>query len=314
MAATLSAGPHLYATGSLANDGFGFRFRLRCPVPGVALTRVVGLRLDDADVPLADLSLDLGDGGVRAALDVSPEHPAPLAPRAEPWLHVRRGPLDAAAHELALLVEVAPFGRLEIRATDSVGADDADDADDAHAPTADADGVPPRVPHDPDPARDYTPEHIAERQRFVERTTGVAPRHIAHYSFDPAIVRGNIENFTGVAQVPLGFAGPLRVNGEHAQGDFLIPLATTEGTLVASYGRGMKLLSLAGGVTVTISGDHMQRAPAFEFDSARGARAFVAWANAHLAEIRAAAEATSRVGSGSCGTRGGTPSASAVGA
>ena len=152
-----------------------------------------------------------------------------------------------------------------------------------------------RVPHDHDPARDYDAVHVAERQRFVEAHTGVRPQHVARYSFDPAITRGNVENFIGVAQVPLGIAGPLRVNGEHAVGDFLIPLATTEGTLVASYGRGMKLLTEAGGVTVTISGDHMQRAPAFEFDSAREARAFVAWAAEHEADIRAAAEATSRV-------------------
>ena len=60
--------------------------------------------------------------------------------------------------------------------------------------------------------------------------------------------KGNIENFTGVAQVPIGLAGPLKVNGEHAQGEFLIPLATTEGTLVASYNRGIKVLNLSGGV------------------------------------------------------------------
>jgi hydroxymethylglutaryl-CoA reductase (NADPH) len=165
----------------------------------------------------------------------------------------------------------------------------------ASLPTIERPAPARRVPHDRDPARDYAAERVAERQHFVEEVTGVRPRHLAHYSFDPAIARGNVENFTGVAQVPLGVAGPLLVNGEHARGEFLIPLATTEGTLVASYGRGMKLLSRAGGVTVTISGDHMQRAPAFEFDSAREARAFVAWAAEHVAEIRAAAEATSHV-------------------
>jgi hydroxymethylglutaryl-CoA reductase (NADPH) len=151
------------------------------------------------------------------------------------------------------------------------------------------------VPYDPDPTRDLLPERVAERQRFVAEATGAELEHVAHFAFEPAVVRGNIENFTGVAQVPLGFAGPLRVNGEHARGDFLIPLATTEGTLVASYGRGMKAASLAGGVTCTVSADAMQRAPVFAFDSAREARAFRDWTAAHLPEIRAAAEATSRV-------------------
>jgi len=106
-----------------------------------------------------------------------------------------------------------------------------------------------------------------------------------------------VENFLGVAQVPIGLAGPLRVNGEHAQGDFLVPLATTEGTLVASYSRGMKVLNLAGGVTCTVVGDAMQRAPVFVFDSAREARDFNAWVNdpENMAGLRQEAEATSSV-------------------
>ena len=79
---------------------------------------------------------------------------------------------------------------------------------------------------------------------------------------------GNVENFIGVAQVPIGLAGPLRINGEHARGDFYIPLATSEGTLVASYNRGMRLLSESGGVKTTVVGQYMQRSPAFFFDDA----------------------------------------------
>ena len=150
------------------------------------------------------------------------------------------------------------------------------------------------VPHDRD-GDDYARERIVDRQRFVTAVTGVHLLHVGAYSFDPTLTRGNIENFTGVAQVPIGFAGPLRVNGEYARGDFVIPLATTEGSLVASYNRGMKVLNLAGGVTCTISADCMQRAPVFVFDSAREARAFRDWVDEHLAEIRATAEATSHV-------------------
>ena len=139
---------------------------------------------------------------------------------------------------------------------------------------------------------DYAAEAVAGRQRFVAEVTGVSLRHVSRFSFDPAVTRGNIENFTGVAQVPIGFAGPLRVNGEHAAGEFLIPLATTEGSLVASYNRGMKVLNLAGGVTCTVSASAMQRAPVFVFDSAREARSFRDWTAAHLAEIRAVAERT----------------------
>jgi hydroxymethylglutaryl-CoA reductase (NADPH) len=85
------------------------------------------------------------------------------------------------------------------------------------------------------------------------------------------------------------------VNGEHASGDFLIPLATVEGTLTASYSRGMKVINLSGGVSCTVADDCMQRAPVFAFDSAREARNFRSWVEGHLAEIREVAESTSHV-------------------
>jgi len=81
---------------------------------------------------------------------------------------------------------------------------------------------------------------------FIREATGTLPEHIGRYSVDPAVLAGNIENFVGVAQVPIGIAGPLLVDGEHARGEFYVPMATTEGTLVASYNRGMKLLHRAG--------------------------------------------------------------------
>jgi hydroxymethylglutaryl-CoA reductase (NADPH) len=142
---------------------------------------------------------------------------------------------------------------------------------------------------------DHAPEIIEERQRFVASFSGFQLQHVDKYSFDPETTRGNIENFTGVAQVPVGLAGPLRVNGEHAEGEFLSPLATTEGTLVASYNRGIKAVNRSGGVTCTVVSDHMQRAPVFVFDSTREARAFTDWVNDHLDEIREAAETTSRI-------------------
>ena len=70
----------------------------------------------------------------------------------------------------------------------------------------------------------------ARRQTVLE-ATGVRLEHVGSFSFDPEVLRGNIEGFSGVAQVPLGFAGPLLVDGEHARGEFFVPLATTEGTL-----------------------------------------------------------------------------------
>jgi hydroxymethylglutaryl-CoA reductase (NADPH) len=152
----------------------------------------------------------------------------------------------------------------------------------------------PRVPRDAE--RDYTPEMAARRRAFLRERTGASLEHVGRFSFDPGVLPGNVENFSGVAQVPIGVAGPLRINGEHARGDFYVPLATTEGTLVASYNRGMRVLSECGGVTTTVVGDHMQRAPVFKFDGALAAREFGAWIDQHEDQIRAAAEATTRSG------------------
>jgi len=147
-----------------------------------------------------------------------------------------------------------------------------------------------------DPTDDYGREAIERRQAFIREHTDSRLEHTGAYSLDPAMLPGNIENFFGVAQVPIGLAGPLLVNGEHAQGEFFIPLATTEGTLVASYSRGMKLCRLAGGITTTVVDDRMQRAPVFTFPSAREARDFAAWLDEHFAEIAAAAEETTSTG------------------
>src|SRR5204863_856059 len=83
-----------------------------------------------------------------------------------------------------------------------------------------------KIPRDRE--NDYTHEAAEARQRFLREQTGVDLQHVPHYSFDPELTGGNIEHFVGVAQVPIGLAGPLRGNGEHAQGDFYVPLATAE--------------------------------------------------------------------------------------
>lgn len=153
-----------------------------------------------------------------------------------------------------------------------------------------------RVPIPRDPQDDYTDAMAQRRREFIAERTGAKLDHVGHCSVSPRQVAGNIENFFGVAQVPIGLAGPLRIDGEHAQGDFYVPLATTEGTLVASYSRGMRVLSESGGVKVTVVKHSMQRAPVFRFRDAREAREFGHWLVEHFQAIKAAAESTTRVG------------------
>jgi hydroxymethylglutaryl-CoA reductase (NADPH) len=151
-----------------------------------------------------------------------------------------------------------------------------------------------RVPRDS--VNDYTNEAARARREFVGSWTGTDLHHVGQYSIDPSVLPGNIENFTGVAQVPIGVAGPLRIHGEHAQGDFYVPLATTEGTLVASYNRGMRLILESGGVRATVVDDLMQRSPVFKFQNAVEARDFGIWINEHIDGIRTVAESTTRSG------------------
>jgi hydroxymethylglutaryl-CoA reductase (NADPH) len=150
------------------------------------------------------------------------------------------------------------------------------------------------VPRDRE--NDYTPEAVQARLEFLRERTGASLEHVGQYSFDSDLTSGNIEHFIGAAQVPIGVAGPMLVNGEHAQGEFYVPLATAEGPLVASYNRGMKLLREVGGITTTVLDDRMQRAPAFVFKSAREARDFRNWLGEAFDEIKEAAEATTKSG------------------
>jgi len=151
-----------------------------------------------------------------------------------------------------------------------------------------------RIPRDRQ--SDYTHQMAASRRDFVRERTGVDLSHVAQYSFDPNVLPGNIEQFIGVAQVPIGLAGPIVIHGEHAEGEFYVPLATTEGSLVASYNRGMRLLRECGGVKTTVVEESMQRAPVFILKDALEAREFGQWITHNFAELKFAAEATTHSG------------------
>lgn len=151
-----------------------------------------------------------------------------------------------------------------------------------------------RIPRSND--NDYSPEIIAERQQFLEEKSGTQLQHTRHFSFDPESMEGNCEHLFGVAQLPVGVAGPLVVNGEHAQGEFYVPMATVEGTLIASYNRGMRVIRESGGVTTTVVSEAMQRAPVFMFKNARDGRDFCQWLRDNFDTIKARAESTTSVG------------------
>lgn len=102
---------------------------------------------------------------------------------------------------------------------------------------------------------------------------------------DLEALKGNIENYIGMAQIPVGLAGPIYINGKHAVGDFLIPLATTEGALVASYNRGMKACRMSGGVTSVCLYEGVQRSPYFKFENILEVGNFLRWVHQHNANF-----------------------------
>ena len=142
----------------------------------------------------------------------------------------------------------------------------------------------------------YTEEQVRERREWIERQTGVTLPTIAASAIPAGEMRGNIENPIGSVQMPLGIAGPLLVNGEHAQGMFYVPMATTEGALVRSYERGMVMLTRAGGVTSRIYSDQNVVSPIFSFDTVADAHRFAAELPRHADALRAQAEATTKHG------------------
>ncbi len=142
------------------------------------------------------------------------------------------------------------------------------------------------------------PEAAARvRRKVIEKLTCADLSALAeapmHYQM---LIGKNAENVVGFVNMPVGIAGPIKVNGKHAHGDFYVPLATTEGALIAGINRGMKAITSSGGARVRVIGDAMARAPLFEFDSVTDAEEFLEWVDKNRNGIGSAIENTTSHG------------------
>lgn len=268
----------LYTFGSLQNVEEGVAFEIKNRLSDATISRVTSLSIGGQTIDLDDIVLDLGDSRITPS-DISSDNPLnfPLKKKLKVIALVPNFP--DGKYKVELGFRASPFGKLKLKVEGSI------------VRKRKSEIIIPRDSED-----DYSEEAIKNRQEFLEEYTGKKFEHITKYSFDPHISAGNCEHFTGVAQVPIGIAGPIKINGEHAQGNYIVPLATAEGTLVASYNRGIKLLNMSGGAKCTVVDDAMQRAPVFVFEDARGARNFVKWIKDNFAEIAEHAEATTSIG------------------
>ena len=265
---------HLFNPRSLVGRPGGFAFTLKNRVGDFEIESFLELRLDGKL-----LSPDCIQLSGEPATGCSAESPLPLALGASLEVTVRTEALSPGIHRLDLSIRLNPYGDIHLTANEPV-------REEEHHDTV----VPRRNPN-----QDYEPEIISARQDFLRQRTGTDFPHIAGYAFEAQRARGNVEQFIGAAQVPMGLCGPILIQGEHAQGEFYVPLATSEGTLVASYNRGVKVINLSGGATCTVVQDCMQRAPVFTFENARHARDFASWVEQRRSQIASVAEATSSV-------------------
>ena len=150
--------------------------------------------------------------------------------------------------------------------------------------------LPPSVPA----KDDYSRDAMLKRREFLrERGISVTQLSGEGEEVDPAKLAGNIESLIGFARIPVGVIGPLRINGTAAHGDFYVPLATTEGALVASFQRGARLISESGGATAICLHEVVTRGPAFAFNNAIEAGRFLSWVLENSDDLSAAVESTS---------------------
>ncbi|MDD6286507.1 hydroxymethylglutaryl-CoA reductase (NADPH) [Methanosphaera sp. Vir-13MRS] len=143
-----------------------------------------------------------------------------------------------------------------------------------------------------------TANHATDiRRKYIENKTGVDLNHISKYSIDMTDTsKKNIENPIGTVQVPVGVAGPLLIHTEDEEIETYIPLATTEGALLASINRGCSAIRRSGGCNVAILANQMTRAPVLKTKSVTDAKKLKDWIKEHFDEIKEKAESTTSHG------------------
>ncbi|WP_458456256.1 hydroxymethylglutaryl-CoA reductase (NADPH) [Methanobrevibacter sp.] len=135
------------------------------------------------------------------------------------------------------------------------------------------------------------------RREFLEQKLGIELDDISSYTLDMERASArNIENSIGVLQLPMGVAGPLKVNGEYCKREVWVPLATSEGALVASINRGASTITASGGANARVVSDIMTRAPAIKCEGVSDALKIKQWFIDNFDELKEIAESTTSHG------------------
>ena len=135
------------------------------------------------------------------------------------------------------------------------------------------------------------------RRNFLEEKYSLDLNNIGSYTLDMERASArNIENSIGVLQLPMGIAGPLKINGEYCNREVFVPLATSEGALVASINRGASTITNSGGCNARVISDIMTRAPVIKTENAGEALKIKQWFSDNFDELKKLAESTTSHG------------------
>jgi hydroxymethylglutaryl-CoA reductase (NADPH) len=145
-------------------------------------------------------------------------------------------------------------------------------------------------------AENFDPQVVSKRKEWLENQLDTRLDNISKHCFDTNKLMGYIENPIGAVQVPLAVAGPLTIKGDHAQGEFYVPFATTEGALVASYQRGMNAITEAGGANVKVLRNETHISPLFISQSQNESIEIASFVKDNFEAIKKAAESTTQHG------------------
>jgi len=125
------------------------------------------------------------------------------------------------------------------------------------------------------------------RKQYLEKRTGLDLTDLEKIGFDPGkLINRNIENLIGSVEIPVGLAGPVTVKGDYADGQYYIPMATTEGALVASTSRGAKVAELSGGIATVLEYIGTTRAPVFKMQGIKDVARLKEWLQKQLPELK----------------------------
>ena len=115
-------------------------------------------------------------------------------------------------------------------------------------------------------------------------------------STTPEDLKGIIENHIGFMKIPMAVAGPLKIEGKYAKGEYYVPICTLEGTLALSMTRGMIATHRCDGIRVSHIKQELSRAPVFTFDNLNKSADFMSWIDKNFKEIKSVAESTTNHG------------------